>query len=118
MTTYVDTLPAVEVQSWPQVAALALILAAFVTIPAVLTFLGGKQAKAARSHAESADTTVTEVARQLQPNGGKTVRDSLDRIEKVLTRHMDSEAEARAAFEDRLEALENRPARRGWLTRR
>lgn len=108
------TTPAVEVQSWPQVAALALVLLATVTVPAVLTFLGNRHAKAANTKVENVSDAVDVVSRQLQPNGGKSIRDQLNRMEKVLTTHMDSEAEFRAGLEDRLDVLE-RPPRRGLL---
>lgn len=109
MHTLTVSNPALEVQSWQQVAALALVLLATVTVPAVLTFLGSRHAKAANSKVDDVSTTVGEVSRQLQPNGGKSVRDQLNRMEKVLTTHMDNETEWRSGLEDRMEALEARP---------
>lgn len=60
----------IEVTSWPQVAALLILAAAFVIIPAVLNYLSSRPIK----------KTLT------QNNGGSSVKDYLDRIEARLDR--------------------------------
>lgn len=60
----------IEVTSWPQVAALALLLAAFVIIPAALNYLSARPVR---------KTLTTN-------NGGSTMKDVIERIDKRLER--------------------------------
>lgn len=58
----------IEVTNWPQVAALALLLAAFVILPAVINYLMNRPVKR---------TLTTN-------NGGSTMKDVIERIDKRL----------------------------------
>lgn len=64
-----DQVPSpIEVTNWPQVAALALLLAAFVIIPTVINYLMNRPVKR---------TLTTN-------NGGSTMKDVIERIDKRL----------------------------------
>lgn len=66
-----DNVPSpIEVTTWPQVVALALLLAAFVIIPAAINYLQNRPIK----------KTLT------QNNGGSSVKDYLDDITARLER--------------------------------
>jgi hypothetical protein len=58
----------IEVTNWPQVAALALLLTAFVILPAVINYLMNRPVKR---------TLTTN-------NGGSTMKDVIERIDKRL----------------------------------
>jgi hypothetical protein len=60
----------IEVTNWPQVAALALLLAAFVIIPTVINYLSNRPVKR---------TLTTN-------NGGSTMKDVIERIDRRLAK--------------------------------
>lgn len=80
----------IEVTSWPQVAALALFLAAFVVVPAVLGFLqlratkgATKTAEAAAEVAASAEINATKTLNAVtKKNGGNSMPDRFDKQDR------------------------------------
>lgn len=72
-----DNVPSpIEVTSWPQVAALALFLGAFVVVPAVLGYLQLRATKGATRTAEAARgdaALAAEVAAAAEANATKTL---------------------------------------------
>lgn len=88
-----DTVPSpVDVTSWPQVVALALLLLAFVTVPAVIGYLQLRQARsthqtATDTQAKTADVldaAQTAVTTLTQNNGGSSVVDRFDQLSSKM----------------------------------
>ena len=75
----------IEVTSWPQVAALALMLAAFVVVPAVIGYLQLKATKGAEARAAAAasDSEKTLLA-VTKNNGGKSMPDRFDKQDRMI----------------------------------
>lgn len=90
----------IEVTSWPQVAALALILA-FMAIPSLIGYLTtSRNAREAKNNASAANETVSEVKQTLtENNGGSSIKDYLDRLEAGLTEVRAEQADVRARLE-------------------
>lgn len=80
----------IEVTSWPQVAALALILAAFVIVPAVLGYLQLRATKGTLRTAEAAEQNATKtLAAVTKNNGGSSVPDRFDQTDARITEVLD-----------------------------
>lgn len=90
----------IEVTSWPQVAALALILA-FMAIPSLIGYLTtSRNAREAKNNASAANETAAEVKQTLtENNGGSSVKDYLDRLEEGLAAVVAEQADVRAQLE-------------------
>lgn len=88
-----DNVPSpIEVTSWPQVAALALFLGAFVIVPAVLGYLqlratkgATRTAEAAAEVAASAEENATKtLAAVTKNNGGNSMPDRFDKQDRYF----------------------------------
>lgn len=96
----------IEVTTWPQVAALALFLAAFVVVPALFGYLqlratkGAKQtAEAAAETAAAAEVNATKTLNAVtKKNGGNSMPDRFDKQDRYF-----------AEVFDRLDKLEGIP---------
>lgn len=96
----------IEVTSWPQVAALALFLAAFVLVPALFGYLQLREAKNARAIASVAADTAADssaaahrtLAAVTKNNGGSSVPDRFDKTDAYF-----------AEIFDRLDKIEGIP---------
>lgn len=96
----------IEVTSWPQVAALALLLAAFVVVPAVIGYLQLKATRGATRTAETAVATAASaeenatktLAAVTKKNGGNSMPDRFDKTDAYF-----------AEIFDRLDKIEGIP---------
>lgn len=87
----------IEVTSWPQVAALALILLAFVTVPAILGYLQLKATRSAQNVAAGAQDTATAaavdsaktLAAVTKKNGGNSMPDRFDKTDRLFAEVFD-----------------------------
>lgn len=102
-----DNVPSpIEVTSWPQVAALGLLLLAFVIVPAVIGYLQLRATKGATRTAEAAAVTAASaeenatktLAAVTQNNGGKSMPDRFDKQDRYF-----------AEIFDRLDKIEGIP---------
>lgn len=99
----------IEVQTWPQAAVMIVLIVAILVVPSVIGYLNNRQAKATNRQ-------VAQVKQQVTNNGGSSMKDAVDRIETVLTEHMEwSEryvqevASGMEAIRSRLDGLEAVP---------
>ncbi|HEY9414023.1 MAG TPA: hypothetical protein VIQ30_04625 [Pseudonocardia sp.] len=82
----------IEVTTWPQVAALALLLAAFVIVPAVIGYLqlratkgATRTAEAAAEVAASAEVNATKTLNAVtKKNGGNSMPDRFDKQDRYF----------------------------------
>jgi len=78
-----------EILTWQQAAVAIVIIIAVLVVPPVINYLQNRAIK-----------------HELKPNSGSSTRDAVDRIEKKLTEHVDSEAARSKAIVERLDKLE------------
>lgn len=90
----------IEVTSWPQVAALGILLA-FLAVPQIIGYLTTSRiARGARDGANAAAETVSEVKQTLtENNGGSSIKDYLDRLEAGLAEVRAEQADVRARLD-------------------
>lgn len=104
MPTMSEVPSPIDITSWPQVVALGLLLA-FMSVPAIIGYLStSRNARGAQQQATVAAEAAGEIKTSLtENNGGKSVKDYLDRIEQ---RQID-QGEQLADHGTRLGALES-----------
>lgn len=89
-----DTLSLVD--SWPKALVAVVLIVAVIVVPSVLSFLAARQAKRSAITVNAAHKTLTTT------NGGSTVKDRLERMERSLERR----GQALAGLAARMTAVE------------
>jgi uncharacterized membrane protein YhiD involved in acid resistance len=93
---------AADILTWPQAVFGAVVVLAALVVPQLLTYLQGRSTK----------EKVEAVKHQTENNSGSTLKDAVDRIERLLTEHITEASATDQANEARFERLERR--RRPW----
>lgn len=78
-----------EILTWQQAAVAIVIIIAVLVVPPVINYLQNRV-----------------IRHELKPNSGSSARDAIDRIEKKLNEHVDSETARTAGIVERLDKLE------------
>lgn len=98
-----DLTTLLSVSSWPAAVVAVTLIVCVIALPSILTFLGNKRIK-------RVETSITE------NNGGKSIKDYLDRLETKLDEHL-VWSEEQAARVDALEAAQKAAQNRRGLGR-
>lgn len=88
-----------DVLTWPQAIVAVVIVVAVLIVPQVIQLVqnaGLKRQTAAVSH-------------QVTNNGGSSMKDAVDRIERTLTEHVETSAQRAVEMDARLSELEKQP---------